>query len=69
MDEDYIHVDCLHYGPVDPAQSPRRGKLYQAVEDLLPHPWSDETIVELAREYRNITEGWHGDPRVSSCAR
>ena len=61
MDESYIHVDCLHHGPVDPAQAPRRGGLYKEVRDLPPHPWSDETIATLAGEHQCISEGWRGD--------
>ena len=62
MDEDYIHLDCLHSGPVDPLSAPTRGALWQDAQDLPPHPWSDETIVELAQTHKRITEGWAGDP-------
>ena len=30
--------------------------------DLAPHPWSDETMVELAKKYTRISHGWTGDP-------
>jgi hypothetical protein len=62
MDEDYIHVDCMHGGPVDPALSPTRGAIWQDAPDLPAHPWSDETIVALSQEYKSISEGWRGDP-------
>jgi len=52
MDEGYIHVDCLHHGPVDRSSPPRRGREWQDAPDLPPHPWSDETIAELARRHR-----------------
>ena len=62
MDEGYIHVDCLHHGPVDPSSPPTRGREWQDAPRLPPHPWSDETVAELARQYRRISEGWAGDP-------
>ena len=62
MDESYILIDCLHHGPVNPSLPPRRGNEWQDAQDLPPHPWSDETIVELAKKYTSITEGWRGDP-------
>jgi len=63
MDESYILIDCMHHGPVDSSLPPRRvEKEWQDTPDLPPHPWSDETIVELARKYRRISEGWAGDP-------
>ena len=63
MDESYILVDCLHHGPVDPSSSPRRVENeWQDAPDLPPHPWSDETIAQLAKEYKGISHGWAGDP-------
>ena len=62
MDEDYIHIDCLHFGPVDPASAPRRDDSWQSAPDLPQHPWSDETIAQVARIYKHISEGWSGDP-------
>ena len=63
MDESFILIDCLHDGAVDPSSPPRRvEKEWQDAADLPPHPWSDETIAELAKKYRRISEGWAGDP-------
>ena len=63
MDEGDIHIDCMHHGPVDPASPPRRvEKEWQDAPNLPAHPWSDETIVDLAKTYRRISEGWAGDP-------
>ena len=63
MDESFILIDCLHHGPVDPSSQPRRvEKEWQDAPNLPAHPWSDETIGELAKEYRRISEGWAGDP-------
>ena len=62
MDENYVHIDCLHDGPVDPRLPPTRGQHWIDAPDLPPHPWSDETIVELAGKYDRISEGWTGDP-------
>ena len=62
MDESYIFIDCLHHGAVDPSSPPRREKGWQDVPDLPGHPWSDETIAELAKKYRSISHGWSGDP-------
>lgn len=56
MDEGYIHIDCMHYGPIDPSSPPRRGNEWQDAVDLPPHPWSDEVIVELAKRYERISE-------------
>ena len=62
MDEGYIHIDCMHNGPVDPALAPTRGEIWQDAVGLPPHPWSDQTIVELSCKYNSITEGWRGVP-------
>jgi len=62
MDERYIHIDCLHNGPVDPSVPPTRGRLWQDAPDLPPHPWSDDMIADVAKKYRRITEGWGGEP-------
>ena len=78
MDESYIQMDCLHFGAMDSTSPPRRDGLWQEAPDLPPHPWSDETIAEVAGKYKRITEGWSGDParefmremirRYGSCA-
>ncbi len=62
MDASYILIDCLHHGAVDPSLPPRREGSWQDAPDLPPHPWSDETILQLAGRYRSISEGWRGDP-------
>ena len=62
MDKTYVHIDCLHHGSVDPEAPPRRDKLWQDAPALPPHPWSDETLTELAKKYNRISEGWSGDP-------
>ena len=62
MDESYIHIDCMHRGPVDPSSPPRRLVHWKDAPDLPPHPWSDETIAELAKKYGRLAEGWGGDP-------
>ena len=55
MDEDYIMLGCLHDGPVDTStwrpdwDLDRRG--------LPPHPWTDETIRDLASEHPAISHG------------
>jgi len=59
MDESYIHVSCMHSGPVDPRKQPRSR---EDVPDLPRHPWSDEQIADLARNYKAISEGWRGEP-------
>lgn len=62
MDKSYIHVACMHYGPVDPLSPPRPGDEELETPDLPAHPWSDETIVELAKQHWQGCEGWGGDP-------
>jgi len=62
MDEGYVHIQCMHHGPIDPLLPPRPEIEWIDAPDLAPHPWSDETIVELAETYRRISEGWTGDP-------
>jgi hypothetical protein len=62
MDESYIYISCLHFGPVDPDSALRPDWEEPVVPDLPPHPWSDETIAELANEYRCLGEGQGGDP-------
>ena len=62
MDASYVHMDCLHHGPVDPNVTPRREELWQDAPDLPAHPWTDETIADLAARYNRISEGWAGDP-------
>jgi hypothetical protein len=29
MDESYIHIDCMHGGPVDPSSAPQQGRIWQ----------------------------------------
>ena len=62
MDDSHIYVSCLHFGPVNPAVPLRPGWEQPKVPDLPPHPWTDETISELARKYRCLGEGQLGDP-------
>ena len=62
MDEGFILIDCLHGGPIDSTLPAKRGDGWQDAPDLPPHPWSDETIAELAAKYKRISEGWAGDP-------
>lgn len=62
MDEGYIHIDCMHYGPVDPLLPPRRSREWIDASGLPPHPWTDETIVELVKKYDHISHGWRGEP-------
>lgn len=50
MDETYLHLKCLHGGPVDTTS-------FEPPPDPLPgghppHPWSDETVREIATKYR-----------------
>lgn len=62
MDEQYVLIDCLHHRPVDLEVPSRREKCWQDASDLPAHPWSDETIKELARKYHRMSDGWGGDP-------
>lgn len=62
MDESYIHINCLHHGPVDPSLPPSRGQQWIDAPDLPGHPWSDETISDLAEKHSGISHGWRGDP-------
>jgi len=56
MDEKYIHLTCLHEGPIDSAKWTPSWNIDP--RDLPPHPWSDETIVELAAAHGGgITHG------------
>ena len=61
MDESYIHIDCMHHGPVNPLLPPCKGDIWQDASDLPPHPWSDEQIVDLAKKYESVSEGWRGE--------
>lgn len=50
MDEGYLHLRCLHDGPIDAAT-------FEPPPDQLPsghppHPWSDETLRDVAEKYR-----------------
>ena len=49
MDESYLHLGCLHGGPVDTAtvQPPPE----DSEVDLPPRPWSNETLAKLAARY------------------
>jgi GNAT superfamily N-acetyltransferase len=50
MDETYLHLTCLHEGPVDPATiEPRPDPLRGGHPPL---PWSEETLRMLAEQYR-----------------
>ena len=63
MGEAYIHIGCLHNGPVDPGLSPIQiDDGWFEAPDLPTHPWSDETITTLAKKYGRISEGWAGEP-------
>jgi GNAT superfamily N-acetyltransferase len=65
MDESYILWDCLHDGPVDPGiPVPGGHDTWVYASDLPPHPWSDETIAQLAKEYQRLSEGGEGDASV-----
>jgi hypothetical protein len=79
MNESYIHLDCLHDGPVDSlSPSSQKKSLWRVASDLPPHPWNDDMIIEVAKKYNNISEGWRGEPsrefmremihRYGSCA-
>lgn len=59
MDESYILVTCLHHGPVDPTSSAPAGD--DAVIEHPSHPWSDETIRELAARHAMISHGVGGE--------
>lgn len=55
MDENQVHIPCLHEGPIDlSALAPSHDTGYGY---LPPHPWSDETIVELAMRCPGISHG------------
>jgi GNAT superfamily N-acetyltransferase len=65
MTECYIHLDCLHDGPVDLSSPPsRKPELWQSAPNLPPHPWSDEVLIDVARQYDHISEGWRGEPSL-----
>lgn len=65
MDESYILWGCLHCGPMDPATPiPRGESWWAAAPDLPAHPWSDETIVELAKKHNGLNHGGEGDACV-----
>jgi GNAT superfamily N-acetyltransferase len=50
MDEGYLHLVCLHEGPVDTKTVEVPSD--RAVGGHPPHPWSDETLREVAERYR-----------------
>ena len=62
MDKSYVYTSCLHFGPVDPDVPLRPDWEQPKVPDLPAHPWTDETISELARKYKCLGEGQGGDP-------
>jgi len=50
MDADYLHLGCLHGGPIDTTTvEPPRDPLPTGHP---PHPWTDETLREIAAAYR-----------------
>ena len=55
MDERYMHLTCLHEGPVDIATWESPWDLDP--RDLPPRPWSDETIREMAERHPGISHG------------
>jgi len=63
MTECYIHLDCLHDGPVESSSPPsRKPELWQNAPGLPPRPWSDRVLSDVAQQYTNISEGWRGEP-------
>ena len=62
MDENYIMSGCVHGGPVDPKTTP--GEYWVYASDLPPHPWSDQTIAELAKKHSGLSHGGEGDASV-----
>jgi GNAT superfamily N-acetyltransferase len=57
MGEDFILPRCLHGGPIE-ATAAQASDV--ARFELPPHPWSDETIREVAAKHGGITHG--GEP-------
>ena len=59
MDEGYLHLNCLHDGPIDTST------LESSSDELSTHfpplPWSDETLLELKSSYPN--EFGHSRPK------
>ena len=79
MSEEYIHIHCLHHGPVDPKSPPVKGNVAVEGVNLPPHPWNDEDIIQVVKASgAEISHGWRGDPakefmremihRYDSCA-
>ncbi|MBN2583274.1 MAG: GNAT family N-acetyltransferase [Planctomycetes bacterium] len=58
MNEQYIHVRCLHGGPVDPAAC--QAEMAKDAQPLPPHPWSDETILAVTAGGARVSEGYSG---------
>jgi hypothetical protein len=52
MDESYVILSCIHGGPFGPADTPDTCMVGQ--DWVPPHPWTDETIVELAVSYWRV---------------
>lgn len=50
MDEGYLHLVCLHEGPVDTTTV--EAPADRAAGSHPPHPWSDETLRAVADRYR-----------------
>lgn len=55
MDEGYLHLNCLHGGPIDTTKLEPLQK--EVSSDLPPGPWSDEMISEL------VAKIGHAGPR------
>lgn len=62
MSEEYIHIHCLHRGPVNPQAPPAGDRDAVQEVDLPLHPWSDAQIVEIARTSGiEVSHGWRGE--------
>ena len=55
MEENQIHITCLHEGSLDGVASALVPDV--DVGDLPPHPWSDRTILDLAERCPGISHG------------
>ena len=58
MDESYILITCLHDGPIDTTKWVP--SWHVDASELPPHPWSNETIRELADRYPMTSHGGRG---------
>jgi len=61
MDEGYLHLSCLHDGPIDTAGIESMSD--DVPVDAPPHPWSDETLRELGPKIRHSGSGTAGQKR------